>query len=889
MLVSNNVYKNRYVYDGAQFNFPISFPFLDEKHIQVRYAKRGQEDTDSHIMNPSYYMITGAGNPAGGVLTRLSNWEPGIVIVIIRDVPITQLHQYTQYDNFPAESHEDALAKLTMICQELDEICSRAITVPATSKKTPQEWWKAIYDEIMHARDQVLAGLTLAGNVTGATMVVADGTTTPRSISDRFADIINVKDFGAKGDGVTDDTDAIKSALIFGLSSGKTVYFPCGKYNFTRISIKGSGKLTIRGDRAELFSTVNDGAIQTGYGADYSLKFSGENIFTKKTLGQTLLATSKKFDKQVDWGIQKGDLILFGTNRCLTCGYRGTWTDGILMEVSSVDENIVNLDECVSMYLPKDEDIHGLIASSGTTTQIEFADINSTDMLYDITCTSGSNKGITRKISRWDNTKKIASFIVSSVGQKAWPHPISSGDVFTLQKRVTISCYRPISVEMSGLTVSRTLQTDAIAGAHGYFGPRVDFGRAKISNCRFTNFSETSFAFFYCYKPSITDCDFENANREYISSVNLTDGTGYGLLRIGCYGTFGSNLRFSGCRSGLNCGGMDALDIYGVFSNIQCFNGNVLNYTGEFELCSNGIGQHGNGWENTYSDIKIIGTTGIYAVSVSGHYTTFKNIEIHGPSKMGFTIGYNFGVDIIDCLFQSTLTDEHHFCQLWVKQYDNRKPIRFIRNTEKNCAFTFCSFYGINDGDLENLVIENLHFYDNTVFMSDNAQVFRGFFGLSPSVKVKNIFDNGNNHVFSDNTNILIYGWASGVGSSFTLADNGFVQVSNNSYIIKIINGSTLSIPLGNTTGLQTCISIYNGNSNEVCCNRVNLFDIVGNSTDLSPIGFNNKRNINILNSKSDFNLFEDGKLSIWKSRGNIFFHSTVQGLQTFCVSFDKI
>lgn len=230
MLVSNNVFKNRYVYDGAQFNFPISFPFLDEKHIQVRYAEQGQEDIDSHIMNSSHYMITGVGNPAGGVLTRLSNWEPGIVIVIIRDVPITQLHQYTQYDNFPAESHENALAKLTMICQELDEICSRAITVPVTSKKTPQEWWKAIYDEIMHARDQVLAGLTLAGNVTGATMVVADGTTTPRSISDRFADIINVKDFGAKGDGVTDDTEAIQAAL----DTGKSIYIPNGTYKISQ-------------------------------------------------------------------------------------------------------------------------------------------------------------------------------------------------------------------------------------------------------------------------------------------------------------------------------------------------------------------------------------------------------------------------------------------------------------------------------------------------------------------------------------------------------------------------------------------------------------------------------------------------------------------------------
>lgn len=235
MLVSNNVFKNRYVYDGAQFNFPISFPFLDEKHIQVRYAEQGQEDIDSHIMNSSHYMITGVGNPAGGVLTRLSNWEPGIVIVIIRDVPITQLHQYTQYDNFPAESHEDALAKLTMICQELDEICSRAITVPVTSKKTPQEWWKSIYDEIMHARDQILAGLTLAGGVTGATMVVADGTTTPRSISDRFSDILTIKDFGAKGDGVADDTAAFENAA----ASGQTVLINEGNY-IVRSDIKGS-------------------------------------------------------------------------------------------------------------------------------------------------------------------------------------------------------------------------------------------------------------------------------------------------------------------------------------------------------------------------------------------------------------------------------------------------------------------------------------------------------------------------------------------------------------------------------------------------------------------------------------------------------------------------
>ena len=41
--------------------------------------------------------------------------------------------------------------------------------------------------------------------------------------------IINVKDFNAKGDGVTDDTAAIRAAIIAG-GQGQTIFFPKGKY-----------------------------------------------------------------------------------------------------------------------------------------------------------------------------------------------------------------------------------------------------------------------------------------------------------------------------------------------------------------------------------------------------------------------------------------------------------------------------------------------------------------------------------------------------------------------------------------------------------------------------------------------------------------------------------
>ena len=52
--------------------------------------------------------------------------------------------------------------------------------------------------------------------------VVSSGSTIERTLADRFSDTINVKDFGATGDGVTDDTAAIQAAL----DAGRLIYFP---------------------------------------------------------------------------------------------------------------------------------------------------------------------------------------------------------------------------------------------------------------------------------------------------------------------------------------------------------------------------------------------------------------------------------------------------------------------------------------------------------------------------------------------------------------------------------------------------------------------------------------------------------------------------------------
>lgn len=71
-----------------------------------------------------------------------------------------------------------------------------------------------------------------------------------RSLANRANDIVSVLDFGARGDGVTDDTAAIQAAI----NTGKSVYFPAGTYV--------SGALTVSTASQVLFGEGSLSVIQ---------------------------------------------------------------------------------------------------------------------------------------------------------------------------------------------------------------------------------------------------------------------------------------------------------------------------------------------------------------------------------------------------------------------------------------------------------------------------------------------------------------------------------------------------------------------------------------------------------------------------------------------------
>ena len=81
--------------------------------------------------------------------------------------------------------------------------------------------------------------------------VIADGTDVPRMLKDRFADVVNVKDFGAKGDGVTDNTAAIQAAF----DSSSSIFFPDGSY-----LVSSTLEVPFGVDRRDFFGTCRPNA-----------------------------------------------------------------------------------------------------------------------------------------------------------------------------------------------------------------------------------------------------------------------------------------------------------------------------------------------------------------------------------------------------------------------------------------------------------------------------------------------------------------------------------------------------------------------------------------------------------------------------------------------------
>jgi hypothetical protein len=132
MALTNLNFKKSFSGNGVTTAFSFDIPFINNSHLKVYLTTAG---VDTLLTITTHYTVTGAGNPAGGTVTMVTAPATGQTLTIIRDVPVTQETVYVQKGNFPSDSHELALDKLTMIAQQIVSAGSasdRSIKFPIT-------------------------------------------------------------------------------------------------------------------------------------------------------------------------------------------------------------------------------------------------------------------------------------------------------------------------------------------------------------------------------------------------------------------------------------------------------------------------------------------------------------------------------------------------------------------------------------------------------------------------------------------------------------------------------------------------------------------------------------------------------------------------------------
>ena len=155
MTVSNEEYRNDYDGNSSTTVFPVDFYFLaDAELLVVLTDADGVEDT---LVLDTDYTVQDAGVPAGGSITMVVPPATGEKLTIVRNMPLTQLTDYAENDSFPAESHETALDRLTMLVQQLQEEVNRASKTPVGAGGSAAN--------ILNSTSENLAAYDGAGNV----------------------------------------------------------------------------------------------------------------------------------------------------------------------------------------------------------------------------------------------------------------------------------------------------------------------------------------------------------------------------------------------------------------------------------------------------------------------------------------------------------------------------------------------------------------------------------------------------------------------------------------------------------------------------------------------------------------------------------------------------
>lgn len=237
MTVPSTTYRNDYTGSSGTLVFPYTFRILADTEI----VATAQYETGDPVVLTSY-TVDGVGAQGGGNITfATSPFDDTTLesLTFTRNPADTQNLDIRNQTTVPRPALEDALDRRTMVSLKQQEELDRCIKFPISDNgllcTLPPASQRALKNMAFDVDGNVIAGESVDGIVSSAMNPVISASSLEvgrAALGVTGISYISVKDspYLATGDGVTDDTDAIRAAYTAAIAAGQNLYFPSGTY-----------------------------------------------------------------------------------------------------------------------------------------------------------------------------------------------------------------------------------------------------------------------------------------------------------------------------------------------------------------------------------------------------------------------------------------------------------------------------------------------------------------------------------------------------------------------------------------------------------------------------------------------------------------------------------
>ncbi len=265
----------RYVANGAQMVFNYPFPIFASEDLAV-YLDGAKQN--------SGFSITGAGETAGGALTFDTAPADTTIITLAREVPIERITDFLEGGDFSAQSINSELdymiAALQQVNRENESMLHYGDHETPSVTELPARAIRANKALGFDGNGDPLA-VSLEGTMAAPDFTAIGTGASVRTSHDKFSDSVSIKDFGAIGDGLTDDTAAILNAI----NAHDSIFIPTGEYLITstinltaRKTLYGAGQKSVLKCQDKTFNAIE---ITEDHAALRDIRIEGGDIGIK--------------------------------------------------------------------------------------------------------------------------------------------------------------------------------------------------------------------------------------------------------------------------------------------------------------------------------------------------------------------------------------------------------------------------------------------------------------------------------------------------------------------------------------------------------------------------------------------------------------------------------